>query len=63
VLRDAHPRAGRTPAITWHSTRTVREDGQHRTRFGFAVLDLQPDRINVAYIDDDGHTAHTETVT
>jgi hypothetical protein len=27
------------------------------------VLDLQPDRINVAYIDDDGHTAHTETVT
>jgi hypothetical protein len=63
VLPDADPPAGSTPAITWHSTRTVREDGQHRTRFGFAVLDLQPDRINVAYIDDDGHIPHTETVT
>ena len=63
VLPDPDPPPGSTPAITWHSTRTVREDGQHRTRFGFAVLDLQPDRINVAYIDDDGHTAHTETVT
>jgi Calcineurin-like phosphoesterase len=63
VLPDTDQPAGSTPAITWHSTRTVREDGQHRTRFGFAVLDLQPDRINVAYIDDDGHTAHTETVT
>jgi Calcineurin-like phosphoesterase len=63
VLPDADPPPGSTPAITWHSTRTVREDGQHRTRFGFAVLDLRPDRINVAYIDDDGHAAHTETVT
>jgi hypothetical protein len=52
-----------TPAITWHSTRTVREHGQQRVRFGFAVLDLHPDRIDVAYIDDDGHTAHTEKVT
>jgi Calcineurin-like phosphoesterase len=63
VLPDADPPAGSRPAITWHSTRTVREDGQHRTRFGFAVLDLQPDRIEVAYVDDDGHTSHTETIT
>jgi hypothetical protein len=27
------------------------------------VLDLHPDRIEVAYIDDDGYTAHTETIT
>ncbi|HEY3732856.1 MAG TPA: metallophosphoesterase [Streptosporangiaceae bacterium] len=54
---------GSTPVITWHNTRTLREDGQIRTRFGFAVLDLQPDRIEVAYVDDDGHTAHTEIVT
>jgi len=63
VLPDADPPAGSQPAVTWHSTRTVREDGQHRTRFGFAVLDLQPDRIDVAYIDDDGDVPHTETIT
>jgi hypothetical protein len=63
VLPDPDPPPGSTPAITWHSTRTVREDGQRRTRFGFAVLDLQPDRIAVAYIDDDGRVAHTETIT
>ena len=62
VLPDPDPPSGGTPVITWHSTRTVREDGQHRTRFGFAVLDLQPDRIEAAYIDDDGHVAHTETI-
>ncbi len=63
VLPDPGPPPGSTPAITWRSTRTVREDGQHRTRFGFAVLDLQPDRIDAAYVDDDGHVAHTETIT
>ena len=63
VLPDAEPPAGTRPGITWHSTRTVREDGQQRTRFGFAVLDLRPDRIEVAYIDDDGHTPHTEMIT
>jgi hypothetical protein len=63
VLPDADPPAGSKPAITWHSTRSVREDGQQRTRFGFAVLDLRPDGIEVAYVDDDGHTPHTETVT
>ena len=63
VLPDASPAAGSQPAITWHSTRTVREDGQDRTRFGFAVLDLHPDRIEVAYVDDDGHIPHTETIT
>ncbi len=63
VLPDAAPPAGSKPVITWHSTRSVREDRQERTRFGFAVLDLQPDRIEVAYVDDDGHTPHTETIT
>ena len=63
VLPDAAPPAGSKPAITWRSTRTVREDGQERTRFGFAVLDLHPDRIEVAYVDDDGHVPHTETIT
>src|SRR5260370_23263746 len=62
VLPAPDPLPGRRPAITWHSTRTVREGGQHRTRFGFAVLDLQPDRIETAYVDDDGHVAHTETI-
>jgi Calcineurin-like phosphoesterase len=63
IAPDPAPPAGSTPGITWHSTRTVREDGQLRTRFGFAVLDLHPDRIEVAYVDDDGYTAHTETIT
>jgi Calcineurin-like phosphoesterase len=63
VLPDPEPPPGSTPAITWHSARTVREDGQHRTRFGFVVLDLQPHRIEAAYVDDDGHVAHTESIT
>jgi hypothetical protein len=63
VLPDPAPPAGSKPAITWHSTRSVREEGQERTRFGFAVLDLHPDRIQVAYVDDDGHVPHTETIT
>ena len=62
ILPDPAAPAGSTPPITWRSTRTVREHGQRRSRFGFAVLDLHPDRIDVAYIDDDGYTAHTETV-
>ena len=60
---DPSPPAGSSPAITWHSTRTVSEDGRDWTRFGFAVLDLSPDRIDVAYIDDDGDVPHTETIT
>jgi hypothetical protein len=63
VLPDASPPPGSTPTITWHSTRSVREDGQRRTRFGFVVLDLRPDRIDAAYVDDDGRVAHTETIT
>ena len=63
IRPDPAPPSGRTPPITWRSTRTVREDGQKWNRFGFALLDLQPDRIDVTYIDDDGFTAHTETVT
>jgi hypothetical protein len=62
IRPDPAPPGGSTPPITWHSTRTVRETGQKWNRFGFARLDLQPDRIDVAYIDDDGYTAHTETV-
>ncbi len=57
------PPPGSSPAITWHSARTVRERGQNWTRFGFATLDLQPDQIEVAYIDDDGHVPYTETIT
>jgi hypothetical protein len=57
------PPAGSSPDITWHSARTVREGGQKWSRFGFATLDLQPDQIKVAYIDDDGHGPYTETIT
>ncbi|MGH3236361.1 MAG: metallophosphoesterase family protein, partial [Streptosporangiaceae bacterium] len=63
ILPDPGSPAGSDPPITWRSTRTVREDGQNRVRFGFAVLDLQPGRIQVAYVDDDGQTPHTETIT
>ena len=63
ILPDADPPPGSEPVITWHSTRTVREHGQSWTRFGFAVLDLRPDRIDVAYVDDDGQITHTEQVT
>jgi hypothetical protein len=60
---DPSPPPGSSPGITWHSTRTVREYGRTWTRFGFAVLDLAPDRIAVSYIDDDGDVPHTERVT
>jgi hypothetical protein len=63
ILPDHAPPAGSSPDVTWRSTRTVREHGQKWTRFGFAVLDLHPDRIEAAYIDDDGFTPHTETIT
>ena len=63
IKPDPAPPAGTTLEITWHSTRTVTEDGQEWIRFGFAVLDLSPDQIKVAYIDDDGQVPHTETVT
>jgi Calcineurin-like phosphoesterase len=63
ILPDPDAPPGSRPVVTWHSTRTVREDGQRRARCGFAVLDLQPDRIEAAYVDDDGHVAYTETLT
>jgi hypothetical protein len=63
ILPDNGPLPSSKATITWRSTRTVREHGQQTTRFGFAVLDLHPDRIDAAYIDDDGYTAHTETIT
>ncbi len=62
IAPDPDPPAGSSPGITWHSTRTVHEHGARWTRFGFAVLDLQPDHIDVRYRDDDGHTPHTETI-
>lgn len=62
VKPDHAPPANSDPAVTWHSTRTIREHGQRWNRFGFAVLDLHPDHIDAAYIDDDGYPAHTETV-
>ncbi len=62
ILPDPNPPPGSKPAVTWHSTRTVAEDGRNWTRFGFAVLDLKPDRIDVSYIDDDGYVSHTETI-
>ncbi|HEY2240669.1 MAG TPA: metallophosphoesterase [Streptosporangiaceae bacterium] len=62
IAPDQAPPAGSKPAMTWRSTRTVREHGQRWNRFGFAVLDLHPDHLDAAYIDDDGYTAHQETV-
>jgi len=41
VLPDPEPPPGSTPATTWQSSRTVREGGQHRTRFGFVVAPLR----------------------
>jgi hypothetical protein len=63
VEPDPAPAPGSQPVMTWRSVRTVEEDGQQRTRFGFAVLDLSPEEIAVAYVDDDGVTSHTETIT
>jgi hypothetical protein len=56
------PQGADDPRVTWHSTRTVQEEGQQRTRYGFAVLDLSPQAITTRYIDDDGHVAYEEVV-
>jgi hypothetical protein len=41
----------------------VRAEAGPGAWIGLAVLDLQPDRIEAAYVDDDGHVARTETIT
>jgi hypothetical protein len=58
----APPHAHGDPVVTWHSTRALEEEGQQRTRYGFAVLDLTPDKITTQYIDDDGHVAYREVL-
>jgi hypothetical protein len=47
----------------WLENATFTEDGQPWTRFGYAVLDLDGDRINVRYRDDDGATTREEDIT
>jgi hypothetical protein len=62
ILPEPEPPAGSEPGITWRSTRTVRSGGKAWRRFGFAVLDLDGDRIEVRYVDDDGTLTHTEQI-
>ncbi|SDJ08763.1 Calcineurin-like phosphoesterase [Frankineae bacterium MT45] len=50
------------PDATWRSERTYEASGQEIHMFGFAVLDLHPDGIDVAYVDHDGDVAHTERI-
>ena len=60
----------RGPAMTeairqvadWDSRRYIWSGLRRWTRFGFAVLDLAGESIDVRYRDDDGKQAHCETV-
>ena len=62
VLLDPPMTSEARQAVGWQSRRYI-WSGLHRwTRFGFAVLDLAGDKINVRYRDDDGNQAHHETI-
>ena len=62
VLLDPAMTAQARQAADWESRRYI-WSGLHRwTRFGFAVLDLAGEKINVRYRDDDGSQARHETI-
>jgi hypothetical protein len=54
VLMDRTPGDGYGQYGLWEERDFYVEDGYHWARFGFAVLDLDGDRISVRYFNDSG---------
>ena len=50
------------PPGIWEERGFLVSDGDHWARFGFAVLDLAPDRIDVRYRDDQGALTRSEQI-
>ncbi len=46
----------------WEEREFLERDGDHWQRFGFAVLDMAPDQIEVRYRDELGRQTRTETI-
>jgi Calcineurin-like phosphoesterase len=62
VLLDPPMSAAVSQVADWDSRRYIWSGLQRWTRFGFAVLDLAGERINVRYRDDDGTQTRLETI-
>jgi hypothetical protein len=62
VLRDPAMTEDVRKVADWDSRRYI-WSGLHRwTRFGFAIIDLAGERLDVRYRDDDGRQTHCETI-
>lgn len=62
VLMDQAPDDPIPPPGTWVQRESLERDGNRWARFGFAVLDLHPDRIDVRYRDEQGNVTRTEQI-
>jgi Calcineurin-like phosphoesterase len=62
ILRPPALNATTGKLAEWESRRYIWSGGQQWARFGFAVLDLNGDSIDVRYRDDDGTQTYHETV-
>ena len=62
VLRDPAMTEAVRKVADWDSRRYIWSGLRRWTRFGFAVLDLTGEQIDVRYRDDDGKQSHHETI-
>ncbi len=62
VLQTHAPGDPIPPPGQWEMRQFLEADGDHWARFGFAVLDLDGDRIEVRYRDDTGAAVRAETI-
>jgi len=62
VLRDPAMTEEVRQVADWESRRYIWSGLRRWTRFGFAVLDLEGERIDVRYRDDDGKQTRQETI-
>ena len=59
----SRPADGPLPApAVWQVSGHYETDGRHWSRFGFAVLDLGSDHIDIRYRDDEGAETGRETI-
>ena len=47
----------------WEMRELLEADDQHWARFGFMIVDLEGDHLNVRYRDDQGRQTHEEQIT
>jgi hypothetical protein len=62
VLRDPVMTEEVRKVADWDSRRYIWSGPQRWARFGFAVIDLMGEKVDVRYRDDDGKQTHDETI-